>query len=103
VADDTAQILTTLSGQIGEVRGGVKAILATQEQHGKSINEISGRLGDVESEVQVVKRRIQSSPSLPPAANGTKAALFKWLPWLITAVITGAALGGAALAGGFGG
>jgi len=49
---------------------------------------INGRLKKIEKKIEM------------PNSNSIKTGLFKFLPWLITAVVVGAALGGAALAGG---
>ena len=64
--------------------------------------ETGERLTGLETQMTGVNgrlKKIESLPSIPPPPNGTKASFMKWLPWLVTAVITGAALGGAALAG----
>ena len=67
--------------------------------------EVGGRLTGLETQMTGVNGRLkkiegnQSFP--PPPVNGSKAAFLKWLPWLITTAITGAAMAGAALAGKF--
>lgn len=45
-------------------------------------------------------KRIEKKANIEGNSDGVKTGLVKLLPWLITAIILGAALGGAALAGG---
>lgn len=66
--------------------------------------ETGERLTGVETQMKGVQgrlKKIEGGHGVIPPTNGAKTAFFRWLPWLITAVVGGAALGGAALAGGF--
>ena len=70
--------------------------------------ETGERLTGVETQMKGVQgrlKKIEGNGSISPAKGGgesksdtvTKGALVKWLPWIITALISGAALGGGAL------
>ena len=70
-----------------------------RKESGERWTKVETQITGVHGRLKKIEERHSIPP--PPPSNGAKAALFKWLPWLITAVIGGAALGGAALAGGF--
>jgi len=59
---------------------------------GTQLVGVNGRLKKLEKKVDIDGSKTNS--------EGVKTGLIKLLPWLITAVVIGAAMGGAALAGG---